>query len=128
MVSTTLCLAATAAITVRALGDFGSAGLESTFTSYGFIVVLLLGSVAPAIRACTDRENRTFWALVSAAGVTWAAGNVAYFWMARGGATVPIPSVADALYLTWPILLGSGLISFARRAFQVAQGARLDAL
>jgi diguanylate cyclase (GGDEF)-like protein len=127
-VSVTLCLAATAAITVRALGDFGSAALERTFTSYGFVVVLLLGSVAPAIRAHTDRENRALWALVSAAGVTWAAGNVAYFWMARGGAAVPIPSVADAGFLAWPILLGGGLAVFARRSFQFARGARLDAL
>jgi hypothetical protein len=57
--ATIFCLAATAVIIIRAATDFGSADLQEDFGIYGFIAVLLVGSVAPAVRAYTDKPNRT---------------------------------------------------------------------
>jgi diguanylate cyclase (GGDEF)-like protein/putative nucleotidyltransferase with HDIG domain len=129
------CIAATglssllaATFAVRAIADLGSDAVQLFFAEYVFVGAVTVAGLACAARAYIDKPNRTPWALVAGAAASWSVGNVIYYWMARGGAVVPIPSITDALWLGWTVLMGGALVSFARRSPRRASGGNLDAL
>jgi signal transduction histidine kinase len=86
-------------------------------------------AVACAARAATLRTERLVWVLVAAGTASWAAGFLAWTLLYENDASPPYPSVADALWLPFPVLLFGALLLLLRaERLRVTLAAWLDAL
>ena len=80
-------------------------------------------------RGIAVRAERAIWLLLGGALSMWTAGEVLYDLFALGGADVPIPSAADALWLAFYPLASAGLIILVRkRATHYRSGLLLSGL
>lgn len=117
------------AFALRAATSFGGGTAASIF-NYWIYDFLLLGAAASCLlRAALFRRERLAWALLGTALAVWTAGEIYYVLVLSGGASIPIPSPADAGYLLFYPIAYAGLIVLMRArisTFTIAR--RLDAV
>jgi diguanylate cyclase (GGDEF)-like protein len=82
--------------------------------------VLVAASLLCLARVVRVREERLAWALITGAMLAWSGGEIYYTQVIWGMASPPVPSWADAGYLTMPVLLFAGVCALARRRLRRA--------
>ena len=123
-------LAAALAVLFIARAATGAGGETAAvfFRDWIYLVASLLAGVATAIRAFTPGPRRAAWACFSLSAATWMVGNALYAHLSAGGATVPVPSIADPFWILVPLLGGLGAILLIRaEPAQRRPWVRLDA-
>jgi diguanylate cyclase len=91
------------------LGPWGGPSRTEWFVGWLHNALLLGAALGLLARAALVRAERVAWALVGAAALVWAAGNV-YWWRALSGLDEPpFPSPADGLWLGFYPLAYAGL-------------------
>ena len=119
----------TVAYGARAITGAGGEDARQLFSLVAFPAVMLLAAFPCALRASVPGRHRGAWALIALGCVSGSAGQASYTLMAWGGRTLAVPSIADALWLLGPLLLGVGVVLVARDGASTRRrGSRLDAL
>jgi signal transduction histidine kinase/DNA-binding response OmpR family regulator len=77
-------------------------------------LLMLLAAVIVAVRPASRRPDRWAWAVLTAAMVAWTCGEVVFAVWAAKQDPVPYPSVADALFLAFPLLVAVSLVLLLR--------------
>jgi signal transduction histidine kinase len=94
-----LAAALVALFAAHALFHFGGARVEEVFQKVINDIIVLLAAGACLGRAIARREARWAWAAVSAGMISWMLGNLYWTLFLIDKKTIPIPSVADGLWL-----------------------------
>ncbi len=79
--------------------DWGGHVLDGLFQKWVNDAVVFVCAFVTALRARSHRRERTAWLLLSLGMVSWAVGNVYYSVFLIDRNPLPIPSVADGLWL-----------------------------
>jgi len=119
-------LLATIAFQLCITFKLGGADFSTAVDDVGSAVVALLAAVACAVAACwTRRSTRLGWGLLSAAALSWSAGEIEWSYTEVGlGLTVPSPSPADIGFLLMVPLAFAGVLVFAVAASHRSEGLR----
>ena len=87
----------------------------------GVAALLAAAGAAHHVARCTDGRTRATWVLVSAACLSWAAGEAYWCWYSLRSDEVPFPSFADVGFLGFAVLMALALLVHpargSRRAF-----------
>jgi signal transduction histidine kinase len=84
-------------------------------------------ATAGAVRSGAPHERRTWTSLATACGA-WFVGQLAWDWYTATGGSAPTPSVADGLWLAFPLIASVGMYRFATAPANVRRVVDLDAL
>ncbi len=117
------------AFALRAATSLGGGSVASIFENWVYDLLLLGAAASCLLRAALFSRERLAWALLGTALAVWTAGEIYYETVLSGGASVPIPSPADAGYLLFYPIAYAGLIVLMRSrisSFTIAR--RLDAV
>ncbi|MDX6466375.1 MAG: hypothetical protein QOI27_1415 [Gaiellaceae bacterium] len=118
-----------AAVAVHALFGIGGSGLDSFFSKWVSDAVVLLSAVVCMWRAVAVRAERLAWALLSVGMASWAFGTVYYSVFLIDVHPLPVPSVADALWLgLYPAVFIALALLARSRIKAVGLGLSLDGL
>jgi diguanylate cyclase (GGDEF)-like protein len=109
-----LLFGATGLIVLHDWLGLGGAGLDEIAGGYLYDAVVVAAGVALLLRAEIARSERAAWALLAAAVLCWAAGEVYWTWFILGAAEPPYPSPADGFYLVFYPLACIGLALLVR--------------
>jgi hypothetical protein len=94
-----------AAISLRAGFDLGGDDVAAFFGIYIYHGLILGAAVACGVRAISARAERGAWALMGCGILLWSAGSVSYEVLNATLDVVPIPSLADVLWLpAYPVM------------------------
>lgn len=104
-----------AGYSLHALGLLGGSDLHDFFQKWINDAIVLICSAACLWRALVGRDDRWAWALIALGMASWAAGNVYYSIVLINVDPLPIPSVADGLWLGIYPPVYVGLVLLARR-------------
>jgi two-component system cell cycle sensor histidine kinase/response regulator CckA len=115
---------------VLLVGGASALGLSADPNSWWPLGVLALGGgLVCAVRAATRRQERLVWTLLGAAGASWGAGFVTWAALYEHHAGAPYPSLSDACWIPFYILLLAGLVALIRSEQpRIGPGAWLDGL
>src|SRR6478736_826046 len=116
-----------ALFTVHALVPFGGASIDDFFARWLNAVVCVAPGLFVLGRAIRVRRERLAWSLIGAGLTLWGIGNVYYLFFLHD--PIPIPSPADAMWITFYVLSYAGLVLLMRsRIAAVRASAWLDGL
>src|SRR5436309_6784246 len=126
----TLLVAALAVQVLHALTGAGGSGTIHFLIAEPLYDAIFIGAgLVCATRAVAVPAERTAWTLLAAGSLAWGAGEIAWALEVPGLGDVPIPSVADAFYLSYYPLAFLGFLALAREETRRAvQGLWLDGL
>jgi two-component system cell cycle response regulator len=94
---------------------FGFApGLDAFFEDYVYTGLIVAAGAICLLRGFAVAEERGAWLTMGAGLCAWAAGEISWSVLSADGATPPIPSVADALYLAFYPASYTALLLLAR--------------
>ncbi len=117
------------AYALHALFGLGGHRLDGFYLKWVTDVIALLSAAMCMWRAVGVRGERFAWALISVGMASWGLGNVYYSIFLVDKNPVPIPSVADALFLgTYPPVLIALVLLTRSRIRDVGLGLSLDGL
>lgn len=83
-------------------------------------------AAAEAVRGSSRSEVRT-WTSVAVAAGAWLAGQAAWNWYTASSTSVPVPSIADVMWLAFPLIAAIGIYRFAEVPAPVRRVIDLDA-
>ncbi len=85
-------------------------GIASNVSDVAQGVAALAAAVGAGwhVRRCADRRIRATWVLLSAACLAWAGGEAYWCWHTLRADVVPVPSLADAGFLSFAVLTAAG--------------------
>jgi diguanylate cyclase (GGDEF)-like protein len=63
--------------------------------------LMLAAAVALLVRGIVRREDRAAWLVLGAGALAWSAGDLYFSLFLADDAVVPLPSVSDALFISW---------------------------
>jgi diguanylate cyclase (GGDEF)-like protein len=86
------------------------------------LVVAFGAAALTFVRAAARPVERLAWTAIGTALLAWAVGDLLVRLSTAGGAELPIPSLADAVYLLFFPLAAAGLLLLARARVRVANG------
>jgi signal transduction histidine kinase/CheY-like chemotaxis protein len=111
------------AFTVHAVTNVGGNGLDSFFENWVSDAVPIGCATICFVRAWRVRAERTAWAAIGLGIALWAAGDIYYSLFLASRAVVPVPSVADILWLgEYPVsVLGVLLLMRSRHTAEDAR-------
>lgn len=112
------------AFTAHAVIGLGGPGTDALFNTWIYNALMAMGAAACLLRAALVRRERAAWALLGAAILLYAGGEIYYSAVLAGQASVPIPSLADGAYLAFYPLAYTALIILLRErigSFPVAR-------
>jgi diguanylate cyclase (GGDEF)-like protein len=112
------------AFIARALLGFGGHSTHVLFNTWIYNALMLMSAAACLLRAALVRRERLAWALLGVGLLLFASGDIYFATVVAEQATVPIPSPADAGYLSFYPLAYVALIVLLRArigAFPVAR-------
>jgi two-component system cell cycle response regulator len=118
-----LIVALVVAYSAHALGGLGGSGLDSFFQKWVNDAIVLVSAGLCAARAIREPRERWAWVMLSIGLGSWALGNVYWTVFLIDENPVPIPSVADWLWLSiYPFAyVGLALLVRSRlRAFRLS--------
>jgi diguanylate cyclase (GGDEF)-like protein len=118
-----------AAAAANALLDVGGPLIDEIMRTWASSFVYVLASGIAVARAVAIRQSRAAWILIASGLCLYAAGNLLWaLWLEHMEAP-PIPSIADALWLSLYPASYAGLVLLARRPGAVnPAGVRLDGI
>jgi two-component system, cell cycle response regulator len=120
-------IALTLVFAVHAFVGLGASSLDHFFGTWGELAIFVPCAAICLLRARSLGKDRNAWLLIGAGLGFWAAGGVYYLIAFDGPDPVPIPSVGDAFYLIFYLLLYCGIVLLARRRVQrIGAGMWLD--
>ena len=96
------------------LGAFGHAG-QVFFDTWLFCGLLLAAAGVCLARAITFPAERHAWAAMAAAIAAWTVGDIYWATALESDVSVPVPSIADAFYLSFYPLAYATLVILVRR-------------
>ncbi|MEA2396463.1 MAG: hypothetical protein QOK25_19 [Thermoleophilaceae bacterium] len=121
------CVLMLAGYSLHALGLLGGANLHDFFQKWINDAIVLVCAAACVWRAFAGREDRWAWALIGLGMTSWAAGNVYYSIFLINVDPLPIPSVADGLWLgIYPPVYIALVLLARRRVHKTDAGLWLD--
>jgi len=89
----------------------------------------LAASLACGVRAASSRHERVVWALLATATLSWGTGFILWAALYENDAAPPYPSLADAFWIPFVILVFAALVALMRAERpNIAPVAWLDAL
>ena len=113
----------------HALFGLGGAGLDGFVDDWLYTAIEIVAVALCAARAVCRRADRAAWVLITAAVLSWTAGDLLWTVWLGGLANPPSPSIADVLYLAMYPLLYAGLVLMMRSQFRhVAPAMWLDGI
>ena len=116
-----------AGYSLHALGLLGGSSLDDFFQKWINDAIVLIAAAACLWRAFANREDRWAWALIALGMTSWAAGNVYYSIFLINVNPLPIPSVADGLWLgIYPPVYIALVLMARRRVHKTDAGLWLD--
>jgi two-component system cell cycle response regulator len=111
----------------HALLDFGGPGIASFAKNWVYTAVELLAVAVCGARTLRRRADRWVWGLITFALSTWTAGDLVWTLWLNNLANPPVPSVADALYLTmYPAMYAALMLLIRARLRHVSAAQWLD--
>ena len=118
---------------VVALGAFSAhtlvddrGAVERFFDTRVYYAILVAAVLLCALRAVSQREQRSAWALIALGVALWTAGDV-YWFVALGESDQPaFPSLADAGYLAYFPFVYAGLFLLLRGRLRATRAVWLD--
>ena len=75
----------------------------------------LFAALLTGARAVHHKSERAVWVLACAAIASWMAGSIVYFTATLSGIVLPVPSISDALWLSFYPLMVTALVIRIRR-------------
>jgi signal transduction histidine kinase len=106
---------ASALYAVLLVGGAEAVGLPLDPRSWWPVGALALtASLACAVRAATRPDERAVWALFAAATLVWGAGFIVWAALYEGDAAPPYPSLADACWIPFYLLVFAALAALMR--------------
>jgi diguanylate cyclase (GGDEF)-like protein len=109
--------------------DFGTGGAEEVFGQWVEAALIGASAVACLTRGIARREERAAWIVMALGIALWCAGNVVFNSLEGNGGTLPIPSVADALWLPgYPLMCVAFVLMARSRLAHAARSLWLDGL
>jgi len=116
------------ALVLNASFGLGGAGSKDVFTVWLPAGLIAASAVACLTRGIARREERAAWLLMALGMALWCGGSVVFDFLDANGA-LPIPSVADALWLpAYPVMCLGFLLVARSRLAQAARSLWLDGL
>src|SRR5436305_14840435 len=82
------------------------------------LVAMAAGAGLCLLRAAVRREERLAWLLLGLGVAAWTAGELYFTAVLWSDSSPPVPSPADAGYLSLPPLVFAGLVVLARSRFR----------
>jgi hypothetical protein len=101
-------------IAIDELHGLGVGGLPIGPVKWLHLVVMGAGAILILLRAAVRREERTAWLLLGLGVGAWVLGELYFTAVLWSDASPPVPSPADAGYLSLPPLVFAGLAVLAR--------------
>ena len=89
-----------AAMVAHAAFNLGGSRLDGLFVKWIYNIVLIGSAVSCLARAASVERERSAWLVLGVALLTWAGGNIYFTVVLFNAKQVPIPSWADAGYLS----------------------------
>jgi diguanylate cyclase (GGDEF)-like protein len=124
-----LLLGTIAAAAVNVIFAVGSAGVEELMRTWAPSAVYILTAAIVVLRAVAVKQSRTAWILFAVGLSLYCAGNLAWALWLEHLDNAPIPSVADALWLSLYPASYAGLLLLARRGrTRTSMGVWLDGI
>jgi signal transduction histidine kinase len=118
-----------AAYALHALFGIGGHRLDGFYLKWINDTIALLAAAVCMWRAAAVREERLAWALLSLGMASWSLGNIYYSIFLINKDPLPIPSIADGLWLgTYPPVFIALVLLARRRTRGVGLGLALDGL
>jgi diguanylate cyclase (GGDEF)-like protein len=96
-----LALAGLAAYAAQAAVAICGRSADGFFETYVYTSLIFLGAALCLVRAIVQRQGRAAWLVLGIGLAAWAGGEVYYSAVLAEMAEPPLPSVADALWLTF---------------------------
>jgi diguanylate cyclase (GGDEF)-like protein len=114
-----------AALTVALLGlaahaahtglGLGRPELDDLFDQWLYNVLMVGAALACLLRGVVVREDRVAWLVLGAGALAWSAGDLWFSLVLADDAEPPLPSVSDALFLSFYPAAYAGLVLLLRR-------------
>ena len=101
-----------AVFTLHAVTQFGGATVDDVFARWVNAVICVAPGLFVLGRALRVRRERGPWLLIGAGLLLWGIGNVYYLFFLSD--PIPIPSAADAMWITFYLLSYAGLVLLMR--------------
>ena len=105
---------------LHTLGVLGNPG-DALYDTWLYGALLLTAVLACAARAITSPDERLPWGLMAAGIAAWTAGDMYWTLELSDRPSVPVPSLADALYLSFYPLAYATLVTLVRRVADLGQ-------
>ena len=96
-------------VVVPGLDGFGG----PVFGRWVHVGVMAAGGIAVLVRALSDARERLAWGLIAGALLAWTAGETYFTQVLWDLASPPVPSLADAGFLLFPLLALAGIVALA---------------
>lgn len=119
-----LALCLLVAFTAHVALGFGGPSTDALFNTWIYSALMVTSGAACLLRAALVRRERLAWALLGVGLLLYSGGEIYYAAVLADRATVPIPSLADAGYLSfYPLAYGAMIVLLRTRvgAFPVAR-------
>lgn len=104
----------------------GEHALDDSNVAFTLAAAFAVASTWRSVRRCAPRELRTWMSLALASGA-WLGGQLVWDWYTWRDLPVPTPSVADGMWLAFPLLTAVGVYRFAPVVAHVRRVLDLDA-
>ena len=93
--------------------DMSAAGIDNWYVLGWIVAPLCAGATALRTASKSDGSARTAWRRFGLASLLWMAGTIAWASYSWVGATLPFPSLADALYVFTAITFMNGMFHYS---------------